>query len=224
MSDLLQIDSVDGVPIYAVKGTPKSFLFRAGLAVDGDGSPNCYGPNNSGLDYTANGGTPGGNWWGGPTDENLNPIIQAIYDPSPGMYVSSTSLINPAFVEESPYRYIDSEEIPFIVLPGKHSNEAKLGDVVWCYNQETGDNCYGIFADVGPSDSIGECSIRMAQALHIENVSPKNGGTDSEIISYLVFPGSVGAWKPPYVWWDVANTLVKSWGGIPRLQTLIKEM
>jgi hypothetical protein len=224
MSDLLKIDSVAGVSIYAVKGTPKSFLYRAGLAVDGDGSPNCYGPNNSGLDYTANGGTPGSNWWGGPTDSHLNPIIQKIYDPSPGMYVSSTSLINNIYDESSPYRYIDSESIPFIVLPGKHSNDAHLGDVCWCYNQDTGDNCYGIFADVGPQDSIGEVSIRMATALGIENTSPKNGGTDKKIISYVVFPGSIGMWTPPDVWFGTANTLVTQWGGIPRLKQLLEEM
>jgi hypothetical protein len=222
-SDLTKIDSVGGVPIYSVSGTPKSFIFKAGLAIDCDGSPQAYGPNNSGIDYTANGGTPGSNWWGGPVDSSGNPIVQKIYEPKPGMYVSATSHGNPAFGSNSQYRYIDAESIPFIVLPGQHSNGAKLGDVCLCLNTQTGDNCFGIYADVGPSSKIGEASMRMASALKINN-NPKTGGTESKIIAYLVFPGSVANWVPPDVWWDTASTLTKAWGGLARLKELAKQL
>ena len=223
MGDLTHIDQVAGVPIYAVAGPVKSFIYQAGLAIDADGSPNCYGPDNSGLDYTANGGTPGESWWGGPTDSNGMPIVQKIYDPSPGFYVSATALVNPAFPEASPYRYLDSESIPFIVLPGQHANGAKLGDVALVYNTRTEDNCYAVYGDVGPTSKIGEGSMRLAEALKID-FNPKSGGTESKTIVYLVFPGSVGAWKPPNVWFDVANTLAKSWGGLSRLHKIIKEL
>ena len=225
MSDLTQIDSIAGVRIYSVKGEPKSFVFKAGMAINADGSPNCYGPNNSGLDYTANGGNDqGGNWWGGPTGSDGKPIVQKVYDPSPGLYVCATALVIPGFSDDSQYRYVDSESIPFFVLPGGHSNGAKLGDVGLVYNTTTGDNCYGIYGDVGPSDKIGECSIRMAEALKIDDVNPKNGGTSSKSIVYLVFPGSVGAWKPPNVWFDAANTLTKAWGGLSRLKQIAGEI
>lgn len=218
--DLIEIDSVAGCVIYSVQGEPKSFVFKAGMMIDCDGSPNAYGPNNSGLDYTANGGNDqGGDWWGGPTDSSGKPIVQKIYDPSPGKYVSGTSHIYPAYSEDSPYRYMDSESIPFFVLPGKHSNGAKSGDVGLCYNTKTGDNCYGIYADVGPSTKIGEGSMRMAEALKI-NSNPKTGGTESRIVVYLVFPGSVAKWLPPKVWWDTANTLTKAWGGLSRLKDI----
>ena len=223
MGDLSHIDQVAGVPIYSVTGPVKSFIYKAGLAIDADGSPNCYGPDNSGLDYTANGGTPGSDWWGGPVDSEGMPCIQKVYDPSPGFYVSATALANPAYPEASPYRYLDSESIPFIVLPGQHSNGAKLGDVALVYNTRTGDNCYAVYGDVGPTSKIGEGSMRLAEALKVSS-NPKSGGTESKSIVYLVFPGSVGAWKPPSVWFDAANTLFKSWGGLSRLSKIIKEL
>jgi hypothetical protein len=223
LGDLSHIDQVAGVPIYSVTGPVKSFIYKAGLAIDADGSPNCYGPDNSGLDYTANGGTPGSDWWGGPVDSEGMPCIQKVYDPSPGFYVSATALANPAYPEASPYRYLDSESIPFIVLPGQHSNGAKLGDVALVYNTRTGDNCYAVYGDVGPTSKIGEGSMRLAEALKVSS-NPKSGGTESKSIVYLVFPGSVGAWKPPSVWFDAANTLFKSWGGLSRLSKIIKEL
>ena len=223
MSDLKEIDVVAGVRLYAVAGNIKSFIFKAGFMIDADGSPNCYGPDNNGLDYTANGGTPGSDWWGGPTDSEGMPIIQKIYDPTPGFYVSATALANPTFPESSQYRYADSECVPFFVLPGQHSNGAKLGDVGLVYNTKTGDNCYAVYGDVGPSSKIGEGSMRLAEALSISS-DPKSGGTESKSIVYLVFPGSVGAWKPPSVWWDAANTLTHSWGGLTRLKQIIAEL
>jgi hypothetical protein len=220
MSDLTQIDSVDGVPIYSVKGAPASFLYVAEATIDADGSPTAYGPSNSGDDWTANGGTPGANWWGGPVDSVGMPLVQMIYEPAPGMYISSTSHVVPGYADTTQYRYIDSGNIPFIVLPGKHANNAKLGDVCLCYNMATGDNCFGIYADVGPSDHIGELSQRMASALTLDP-DPKTGGTEDKIIAYLVFPGSMNGWQPPDVWWNQASNLVAQWGGLSRLKKLL---
>jgi Fungal chitosanase of glycosyl hydrolase group 75 len=224
MSDLTKIDSVGGITIYSVTGTPKSFVYKAGFAIDADGAPNAYGANNSGIDYTANGGDDqGGNWWGGPVDSKGYPIKQAIYDPYPGMYVSGTSHTNPAYSSDSPYCYMDSGSIPFLVLPGNHANGAKLGDVALVYNSKTGDTCYAIYGDVGPSSKIGEGSVRLAKALAIDP-DPKKGGTESKIIVYLVFPGSVGKWMPPKNWFDVANTLTQAWGGLARLKQIAAEI
>lgn len=224
MSDLSEIDSVGGVIIYSVKGQPTSFLYRAGLMIDADGAPDAYGPDNSGTDFTANGGDDsGGEWWGGPTTSDGMPVTQKIYDPKPGMYVSATSHVNPAYSKDSPYAYIDSNSIPFIVLPSGHSNGAHLGDVCLVFNQKTSDNCYAIYADVGPSSKIGEGSIRLAQALKI-NANPKTGGTESRIVAYLVFPGSAGRWMPPKEWFSLANQRVHQWGGLSRLMNLLEQI
>ena len=90
-------------------------LYKAKMAIDADGSPQAYGPNNSGLDWTANAGSPG-NWWGVVTDVSGNPIIQGPSDPFPGLYVSTTSLVNSAFSTTNPLRYVNSSTIPFFVL------------------------------------------------------------------------------------------------------------
>lgn len=218
---LTEIDYVAGVKVWDVEGAPRSFVFKSGAMVNADGSPNCYGPDNSGIDYTANGGTPGGDWWGGPVNSTGMPLIQKIYEPSPGMYVCGTALVIPGYADSIQYRYVDSEAIPFFVLPGGHNNDARLGDVGLVYNSVNGANCYGIYADVGPKDKIGEISLRMAEALDL-NANPKSGGTKEKTIVTLVFPGSVGAWKPPNVWFDVANTLTHSWGGLSRLKEIAK--
>jgi hypothetical protein len=224
MSDLVPVDQVDDVLIYEVMTkSPRSLLFLAGMTIDADGSPRCYGPGNSGLDYTANGGTPGANWWGGPVDASGWPVIQKVFDPYPGMYVSGTAHIDSTYDEDSPYRYIDSERIPFMVLPGKHSNGAKLGDVCLCYNTTTGDNCYGIYADIGPGGKIGEGSMRMADALGLDS-NPKTGGTQNKIIAYLLFPGSIGKWLQPALWFDVADTMMRAWGGLDELEKILTDL
>ena len=225
MSDELdEIDCVAGVTIYAVLGSPDAILFKAGMTIDADGAPNCYGPDNSGIDYTANGGNDhGGDWWGGPTGSNGKPIKQKIYEPCPGYYVSATSHFDPCYTSDSQYRYTNSAAIPFMVMPGSHSCGAKCGDVCLLLNTKTGDNCYGIFADVGPSSKIGEASIRMAEALKI-NADPKTGGTESKVVAYLLFRGSAGKWMPPKDWFALANSLTKKWGGLSRLKKLLKQI
>lgn len=225
MSELNEIDYVADVTIYRVSGDPPAILFKAGMTIDADGAPNCYGPNNSGIDYTANGGDDqgGDDWWGGPTDSKGKPIKQKIYEPFPGMYVSATSHCDPRFTNDSQYRYTDSRCIPFMVMPGNHSNGAKCGDVCLCLNTQTGDNCYGIYADVGPSSKIGEASMRMAEALKISS-DPKKGGTSSKIVAYLLFDGSLGKWAPPKDWFNLANKLTKEWGGLSRLKKLLKQI
>src|SRR4029077_19840949 len=119
---LTKIDSVGGVIVYSVAGEPKAFVFKAGLAINADGNPKAYGPDNSGIDYTANGGDDqGGNWWGGPNGKHGKPLAPKVYDPYPGMYVCATAHFNPGYTEDSQYRYIDSAAIPFLVMPGNHS-------------------------------------------------------------------------------------------------------
>ena len=166
-----------------------SILFRAKMAIDADGSPRAYGPNNTGLDYTANAGSTG-NWWGVVTDNNGNPIIQGSSDPYPGMYVSTTSLVNSAYSSTNPLRYVNSETVPFFVLPSAVSTLGIVkGDIAFVYNTVTKKGCYAIYADAGPSGSLGEASIYLATAIGV-NSNPRTGGTSSGIIDYIIFPNS----------------------------------
>jgi len=65
--------------------------------------------------------------------------------------------------------------------------------------------------------------MRLADALKI-NSDPRNGGTETKCIVYLVFSGSIGKWTPPKIWFDTANTLTKAWGGLARLKELAKQL
>lgn len=181
--------TIQGFKVYKHNPTG-AIMFRAKFAIDADGSPRAYGPNNSGLDYTANAGSPG-NWWGIVTNSNGTPYIQGSGDPYPGMYVSPTSLVNTAYPAKNPLRYVDSESIPFYVLPSAVTQLAgiKLGDVGYVYNTVTGQGCYAIFADGGPAGKLGEGSIYLADKLGV-NSNARTGGTSQGIIDYIVFPNS----------------------------------
>jgi hypothetical protein len=158
------------------------------MAIDADGCPEAYHPDNKGLDDLKHGGHPG-NWWGVATDNEScdgNPLIQNASDPAPGYYVSTTSLINAGFSYRDPARYVDARRIPYFVLPEKLLGMITLGDVAWIFNMENKLNCFAIFADVGPD--VGEGSIYLAEKLGIHS-DPRIGGVDSGIL-YFIFNGS----------------------------------
>jgi hypothetical protein len=155
-----------------------------------------------------------------------------MYHPAPGYFVSATSLTNDAFPVVNPDRYINSEEIPFIAVPGGHDDPripgwdsfgVGLGDVAFVWNTSTNDNCFALVADVGPSSHAGEGSIKLATALGLEG-SPKYGGTENPTIVYLLFPGSIGEWSPPDFWFPLASELLKAWGGWRRVRSLVAEI
>lgn len=181
--------TVEGFNVYQHNASG-AIMFKAKFAVDADGSPRAYGPNDSGLDYTANAGYPG-NWWGVVTDANGNPVIQNSSNPYPGMYVSTTSLYNSAYATTNPLRYVNAETVPFFVLPAAVKSIAGIqnGDIAYVYNTTNGLGCYAVLADQGPAGKLGEGSIYLANQLGI-NSNPRTGGTSSGIIDYIVFPSS----------------------------------
>jgi hypothetical protein len=68
-----------------------------------------------------------------------------------------------------------------IVLPSGGSAGAKLGDLAVVFNGKNGKIVNAIYADVGPSNKIGEGSIALAEALAIPS-SPRTGGVSSGVI------------------------------------------
>jgi hypothetical protein len=160
------------------------------MQIDADGSPRAYGPNNSGLDYTANAGEPG-NWYGIVTNENSHPIIQGPNDPCPGFYVSPTTYVRKQFKESDPRRYLNSEKIEYVVISGKLRKMIPpvcIGCHVVVTNIRTGKQVIAVCGDSGPSDKIGEGSIALALALGL-NPDARHGGTDEHIIKFELYPG-----------------------------------
>ncbi len=159
-------------------------IFIAGMRIDADGSPHAYHPDNvSGLDDLTNAGKPG-QWWGLACDHEGEPYVQRAGDPAPGFYVSQTALEYRQFNEEDPRRYVDSEQIPYIVLPRGYPCKPQLGCDVSVVNLRNKKFSHAIYGDVGPADQIGEGSIALAKALGI-NPDARTGGIANGIL-YIV--------------------------------------
>ncbi|MCF0049006.1 glycoside hydrolase family 75 protein [Dyadobacter sp. LJ53] len=109
------------------------------------------------------------------------PIVQTAQDPAPGYYSSPTSLADKTKKIQDPNRYVDSQEIPYIAIPSKFSTQFKLGDIALVVNKKNNLKCYTIFADVGPSNKIGEGSINLAKELQISG-NPKTGGPVADVV------------------------------------------
>lgn len=176
--------------VFKLKGKTAMF-FRADLAVDADGSPRAYHPTNDkiALDFKANG------FPFAMVHVNDKPHIQGPNDPAPGFFVSMTSLEDKTKLVTDPHRYVDSERIPYIVLPPAlmGNDKAKLGDFAVVINRKNDKSSFAIFADIGPRKKLGEGSIALAAALDVKK-NPKTGGPVADLI-YVVFPGS-GNGKP----------------------------
>ena len=171
-----------------------SFSFKTGLTVDGDGCPRCYGPNDTGLDYTIDAGHPG-NWFGVLTDATGNPVVQGGDDPAPGFYISTTSLQFKQYAVTDPRRYLNAEFVPYAVCPGilaQKSVGAVLGCKVIVVNMATNITVEAVCGDIGPSNHIGEGSIKLAEMLGFSG-SPRDGGTSEAIISYTFYPGTAAS-------------------------------
>lgn len=194
--------------------------------IDADGSPRAYHIEpGKGLDYIGNAGKPG-NWWALVTDTGKpggKPIVQGPADPAPGFYVSTTSLVDRSKERTDPRRYVDSEAIPFFVLPADRRFGAALGDFALVVNPAKGCSCGAIFADIGPKGKIGEGSIALAEALRVPS-NPKSGGVGHGI-AYVIFRGSNIGW--PLKKGEIQQrsaTLLEEWGGLEQLRAGLPEL
>jgi len=182
--------------------------FFAGATLDGDGACGqfgglpCYAPASYGgktLDVLLNAGCPG-NWNGIVTDDFGIPIIQGPGDPCPGAYVSATSLYLLSEEGEdlpdcSPFKYVDSATVPFIVVPPMIIRGV-AGIVMGCRcvvtNTRNRRRVVAVVADCGPKDHLGEISIACAKAIGIpigKNYPANGGGALAPSIKYQLFPG-----------------------------------
>jgi Fungal chitosanase of glycosyl hydrolase group 75 len=202
--------------IMQLDAKPGVLYWTCPLAVDADGHPECYHPDGSppGLDYLANAGSPG-NWWGIATDIGGKPYVQSKDDMAPGFYVSTTALEDNTISGNKQARYVNSGKIPFIVLPSKpkFSSKQALGDLAMCFNTQNGKSSWAIYADIGPSNQIGEGSMALNLALGLSD-SPKTGGTSKEIIAMVFWPGSRVGWPRSAEELSAkAQELFAAWGG-----------
>jgi hypothetical protein len=106
--------------LKAIPDTRAYFYVTKRMAIDADGAPNAYHPQDTGLDALANAGYPQGHWKSilvvDPGDPQ-KPFIQTS-GAFAGFFLSQTTLQAPTLFTTDPQRYVDSTRIPYVVFPG----------------------------------------------------------------------------------------------------------
>ena len=174
--------SVGGIPIF--QNSNGEVYFTSKAAIDADGGLHAYNSSNTGLDDISD-AKNGSQWVGIATDRKGIP-----YKDIQSYYISTTSYQWSQYQIDDHRRYVDSETIPYIVVPPQVRVLAKgvvMGCKVIITNTLNGKSINAVVADTGPKNKIGEISICAAKLLGI-NSSPKNGGEDFNVIKYRLFP------------------------------------
>jgi hypothetical protein len=168
-------------------------------AVDADGAPNAYHPDDTGLDALANAGYPNTNWWKEvlvpDPDDGSRAFIQP-GGPYKGFFVAMTSLRQDGGNAYDPATYVDATRFPYIVIPSGFEHiphVAKAGDVGFATNLTNGLTTPFIVGDAGGGGDakLGEASIALYTALGGHNPNPRNGqGVPAGVVQYIVFLNS----------------------------------
>ncbi|MBI5091301.1 MAG: hypothetical protein HZB26_02535 [Candidatus Hydrogenedentes bacterium] len=217
------------IPVWTLEGRA-GFFFLAGMAIDADGAPNAYDPENQrGLDFLGNAGC-NGNWWALATDNGRasgKPLIQTGGE-FKGFYIAQTSLRDNSKPDADITKYADSRHVPFISLPKglMERGVGQVGDLAVVYNMRNDKLEFAIVADEGPNDAIGEGSISLARSLGIGiNMRAHSAGQDTDVV-YLVFPGTATRPKWPRSQEEIrdkAASAFADWGGLSQLKRVIAE-
>ena len=96
-----------------------------------------------------------------------------------------TSLQDGSKDHKNPERFLTSETIPYIVIPGYFSKDFIPGDVALVVNNRNNKRSFAIFALTGPADKIGEGSICLTQQSGIPGTH-KKGGVSSGMVYILI--------------------------------------
>ncbi len=191
------LGSIDGVQIN--EDGDGRVWYRSGATIDADGAngqhggPVAYNSTDTGSDYLENGGMRiDANGKIVRTGNSEITILGPDQQPrvfANGLVASKTWYQYPGLAADDPNAYVDSETIPYIVVPPLIV-KGTVGVVRGCRARVTykGKTVDCVVADKGPANHIGEISIAAARALGI-NSSPRNGGIDAKIVDYELWPG-----------------------------------
>lgn len=185
-------------------GGSKAYAYRTDrMAIDADGAPNAYHPQDRGIDALGNAGYPNGGWRSVLVVDPADPSKPAVQKTGAfmGYFLSATTLQDHSKASTDPTRYVDATAVPYMVFPGGFyamAGTGKLGVLGVARNLSTGETSPMIFADVGPRDhALGEVSVKLAENLGGQDVSPRTGrGAPRGPFAYVIFPGSEAS--PPW--------------------------
>jgi hypothetical protein len=234
----------------------KAIGFASQMQVNTDGAPDSYHPDDIGITHICNGVSVGRSctWkaqclpafrqakaehFKGPTkicffamttDAHGVPMIQGNADPKPGYFVSTTALKQPGENVRTPQGQLDSNIVPFAVIPGTWQRSGspgpKLGDFGIAYRRSNGKSAFFVIGDTGPKNKLGEGSVALHQALGNDPFVQRFGvrrarkGIGGRDVVYLLFPNSA----QPGLKFDTANIdrlageQLNKFGGIEHLK------
>lgn len=233
-----------------------AIAFTSQMQVNTDGAPDSYHPNNIGITHICNGVSVGPHctWkanclaefnqakaegFRGPTricffamasDPNGLPVIQDNGDPQPGYFVSTTALKQPGEKVRTPRAQLDSNTVPFAVIPGHWQATRRpgprLGDFGFAYRRSTDKLAFFVIGDIGPKKKLGEGSVALHQAMGNDPFVMRHGvrralrGIGSRDVFYVVFPNTAqpGPRLDATSIENAARPLLNRFGGLERLQ------
>jgi hypothetical protein len=239
-----------------------AIAFTSQMQVNTDGAPDSYHPDNIGITHICNGVSigPRCTWkpncladfnqakaerFRGPTKvcffamttgADGVPIIQGDGDPKPGYFVSTTALKQPGENVRTPQAQLDSNTVPFAVIPG-HWQSARqpgprLGDFGVAYRRSTGKLAFFVIGDTGPRNKLGEGSVALHQALGNDPFVMRHGvrralrGISGRDVLYVLFPGSAqpGQRLDAAAIERLARPWLERFGGIELLKECAREI
>ena len=209
--DAIDFLTYEGTVLRKFAGSAAYFYVTDRMAIDADGAPNVYHPEDRGIDALANAGFPHGGWKSILAVDPLDPDRPFVQPAGPfaGFFVSKTTLQDPTRPETDPARYVDSTRVPYLVFPGAFhalAGTGTMGDLAMVRNLRNDAVTAAIVADGGPRNApLGEVSIRLATKLGGVNVNPRNGsGMPRGPFLYALFPRTRSTPK-----WPVADDAIE---------------
>jgi hypothetical protein len=166
------------------------------MAIDVDGAPNAYGPNDrEALDFELNahvGAKKSGKIVGYLTenDDGETPVVQKkeLGDPFPSFFISTTAYADKNNSRrEDPRRYVNAAEINYALWAKAARNAGvKKGDFSVAHSLRTRQTVYAIVGDSG-NNSGAEGSLALLQRLGYDVKNGKAGGEDEKKIVVRYF-------------------------------------
>ena len=211
-----------GVSIRKFAGSTAYFYVTERMAIDADGAPNAYHPNDTGIDALKNAGYPNGGWKSilATDPANSSRPFKQTEGAFAGYFVSMTTLKDKTREANDPARYVDATSVPYMVFPRtfwKLNGTGDFGDLAVARSLAKSTTTSAIVADAAGDKPLGEVSIKLAENLSGQAVNPRNGaGAPSGRFIYVVFPGSKSqpAWPVTLADMDTrANDLLNAVGG-----------
>lgn len=157
------------------------------------------------------------------------PLVQGAGDPLPGVgFVSATSVTIPGQPADTQRRYVNANEIPYVVLPSGFvtSRSVRPGAVAAVYRPRSGRLAFAVYGDGG--GRLDEASIRLHVDLGSDPIIVRNGVRRAkrnieDRVLVALFPGVAPPMSVDAAAWRAAIAAAgaqafDAWGGRARLE------